>query len=285
VAHIQNIEPSSANGVGATVFTSSWPTILGGGTFSPTTSALITGPREAVLVDAQFLRKDVADLGDMIEQSGKRLTAIFITHGHADHYLGFAELLERFPGSRAVATPAVIENLLASMARQKDTWHRWFADQHVAFSGAPDPVTDPVIEVDGFPIEIVELKQADISPTTAAHVPDLGLVVAGDAVYNEIHAMLGVSTPDQWEDWIASVDTIDQLRPSYVVGGHKKPDAGLDAQRQLDATRRYLRDYIETVPASDSSEEAITRMLGLYPDYGNPWTLHVSVNAFFAGRA
>ncbi|QUQ72410.1 MBL fold metallo-hydrolase [Kutzneria sp. CA-103260] len=285
MAYVQNIEASSPGGVGAVAFTGSWPTISDGGTFSPTTSALITGPREAVLVDAQYLKRDVAELGDVIEGSGKRLTTIVITHGHADHYLGFAELLKRFPGARAVATPAVIEDLLASMPRQEQTWRNWFGDRHVAFAGAPDPLEGSTIDVDGFAVEIVDLKQADISPTTAAHVPELGLVVAGDAVYNEIHAMLALTTPEQWEGWIASVDAIEKLNPTFVVGGHKRPEATLDAQPQLDATRRYIRDYADTVATSESSDEAVARMVTLYPDYGNTWTLRISANAYFANRA
>ena len=52
-------------------------------TFSPTTSTLIYGEREAILVDAQFIKNDIVELGNLIEELGKTLTTIFITHGHA----------------------------------------------------------------------------------------------------------------------------------------------------------------------------------------------------------
>src|SRR2546427_13047581 len=71
-----------ASGLQALVYTSPMHEFDGGrGTFSPTTSTLIVGQREAVLIDAQFMASDVAALGDMIEDSGKELTAIYITHG------------------------------------------------------------------------------------------------------------------------------------------------------------------------------------------------------------
>ena len=92
------------------------------GTFSPTTSTLIVGQSEAVLVDAQYMASDVTALGDMIEESGKELTAIYITHGHADHHFGLGRLLERFPRARALATPGVIEYITANSENEAGLW-------------------------------------------------------------------------------------------------------------------------------------------------------------------
>ena len=79
------------------------------GTFSPTSSTLITGETDAVLVDAQHIRSDVRALSDMIAKTGKRLTTIYVTHGHADHWYGIGQLVRRFPSARAVTTAGVIE--------------------------------------------------------------------------------------------------------------------------------------------------------------------------------
>ena len=77
----------------------------GKGTFAATTSTLVCGSSEAVLIDAQHIRSDVAALGDLIERTGRRLTTIYVTHGHADHWYGAGELVARFPGARVTATP------------------------------------------------------------------------------------------------------------------------------------------------------------------------------------
>ena len=55
--------------------------------WSPTTSTLVAGEAEAVLTDTGHIKSEVSELGDMIEQTGKRLATIFITHGHVDHFL------------------------------------------------------------------------------------------------------------------------------------------------------------------------------------------------------
>src|SRR6201998_2765966 len=81
----------------------------GKGTFAATTSTLVSGRSEAVLVDAQHIRADVAALAEFIGRTGKRLTTIYVTHGHADHWYGAGELVAKFPGARLVATPPVGE--------------------------------------------------------------------------------------------------------------------------------------------------------------------------------
>lgn len=96
------------------VYTSPMRDISTGGQFSPTTSTLLTGPTEAVLVDAQYMEGDVAELARRIESSGRTLTTIYITHAHADHYFGLEWLLDRFPTARAVALPAVVADIEAT---------------------------------------------------------------------------------------------------------------------------------------------------------------------------
>jgi glyoxylase-like metal-dependent hydrolase (beta-lactamase superfamily II) len=48
-------------------------------------------------------------VADWVSTTGKNLTTVYVTHGHGDHWFGLGAVRERFPGVRAVATPAVIE--------------------------------------------------------------------------------------------------------------------------------------------------------------------------------
>ena len=71
---------------------------------SPLTSTLIFGERDAVLVDVPFTREQVARVGDWVGQSGRRLTHIYATHGHGDHWFG-TDLLLRDSPMRSLMRP------------------------------------------------------------------------------------------------------------------------------------------------------------------------------------
>src|ERR1700689_3512946 len=73
----------------------------------PTSATLIYGEREAVLVDAFLTVEQASAVVDWVAAHGKNLTAIYITHGHGDHFFGIGALLDRFPNAKAVATPNV----------------------------------------------------------------------------------------------------------------------------------------------------------------------------------
>ena len=73
------------------------------------TATLISGQRDAVLVDTFLTSEQAQTLADWVAASGKNLTAIYVTHGHGDHFFGLVPLLERFPHARAIATPKIVE--------------------------------------------------------------------------------------------------------------------------------------------------------------------------------
>jgi glyoxylase-like metal-dependent hydrolase (beta-lactamase superfamily II) len=276
----------------ATVYAGRWPNIpavefpgIPNGTFSPTTSTLITGATEAVLIDAQYLKDDVRDLGDLIERTGKKLTTIYVTHDHQDHYLGSGPLLERFPGAKYVALPQVIESMKATMEMQTAQWQLLFGDACVAPGPLPDPIEDLTLYVDGSPVNIIEVKQADVHPTSIAHIPEIDVVVAGDSIYNEIHPMLGFATPAEWQDWLETVDVVESLKPRMIAAGHRRPDGDDYAVEQMIAqTRSYIKDFAAAYDVAADADELVAAMAAKYPNHGNLWTLQFSALSVMMAR-
>jgi glyoxylase-like metal-dependent hydrolase (beta-lactamase superfamily II) len=276
--------PAASPPIRATVYVGRWPEIPVGdwpeiptGKFSPTTATLVTGASEAVLIDALYLKDDVRDLGDLIERTGKRLTTIYITHAHADHYLGLGPLLERFPSAKCVALPHVIDAMKETMELQKQQWAMLFGDACVPAGPLPDPIAGMTLSVDGSPLNIIEVKQADINPTTIVHIPEIDVVVAGDSIYNEIHPMLGLSTPEEWQHWLETVEFVEKLRPRMIVAGHRRPDGDDHAVETMIAeTRAYIQDFAAAYEVAKDVEDLVTIMATKYPNHGNLWTLQFS---------
>ena len=251
-----------------------------GGTFSPTTSTLITGATEAVLVDTQYREPDVDEVVRRIEASGKTLTTIFVTHGHFDHYFGLETLLKHYPAARAVASPAVAAYISRGLDAEREAASSFFAGQALDNTVVPESLEGGVLRLDDAELRVIELDQADIGPTSIVHIPSISTVIAGDAIYNGVNPFLAASGPADWPQWVASVDRIAALNPTTVIAGHKSPSRGDDAAC-IGETRDYLAKFIEHFESSSDSRELVQRMRELYPDHLNPSALVMSaVTAF-----
>ena len=86
--------------------------------WSPISSTLIFGERDAVLVDAFITFTQTEALVDWVADTGKNLTTIYATHGHGDQFFGVGALLDRFPDDKALATPDVVRSC-ADKPRQR----------------------------------------------------------------------------------------------------------------------------------------------------------------------
>ena len=152
-----------------------------------------------------------------------------------------------------------------------------FAGEALDNTAVPEALLGDTIFIDGEPLHAVAVGQADIPHNTILHVPAIDAVIAGDVIYNGINPFLGASTPEQWEQWITSVDKVASLKPRLLVAGHKRPELpDDDLAASLDATRAYIRDFILEVHDSASSRDLVARMQRRYPDHGNPSALIMS---------
>jgi glyoxylase-like metal-dependent hydrolase (beta-lactamase superfamily II) len=241
--------------------------------WNPTSSTLIFGAREALLVDPPFTREQIEKVGDWIERSGKRLACIYATHGHGDHWFGSGELLKRFPGATAYATEGTIE----VMHQQATVGREQLFDRVFPGLIPESPVVAIPIPAEGFLLEgnvvrAIETGHTDTDKTTILHVPSIGLVVAGDVVYNGVHQYILESANGGLQEWIKALDRVAELEPRAVVAGHKNRDRS-DDPAIIDQTRSYLQNVERLLDDKPTASEFFDRMMELYPDWLNPGPL------------
>jgi glyoxylase-like metal-dependent hydrolase (beta-lactamase superfamily II) len=249
--------------------------------FQAMASTLIYGERDAVLVDAFMTVKQATALADWVVERRKNLTTIYITHGHGDHWFGVGTLLERFPRAKAVGTPNAVTVMRQNASPQAldGVWKAAFPGQIPDQLVMPDEIRANVIDLEGHELVAVELGHTDTDHTTCLHVPSIGLLIAGDAAYNDVHLYLAESNVQTRREWIAALDKMDALRPRAVVASHKRPESP-DDPRITEETRQYIRDFDRLAGTTTTAQELYDKMLELHPNRINPgWALWSSARA------
>jgi glyoxylase-like metal-dependent hydrolase (beta-lactamase superfamily II) len=183
-------------------------------------------------------------------------------------------LLDRFPKAKAISTRAVV-NDMAEMVKPEmleNYWNKLFPGQ------IPDRLTFPQVmvnnsfDLEGYTIQVIETGFTDTHNSTSIYVPSIGLLVAGDVVYNEIHPFMAETTKQTRQEWITALDKLESLHPKSAVAGHKNPDNS-DSPDNITATKKYLEDFEQLNNETSSAKELFDKMFALYPQRANPGSL------------
>jgi len=151
-------------------------------------------------------------------------------------------------------------------------WDRLFPGQIPAASVVATTPLNNAFDLEGNELRIIEVGHTDTDNTTVLHVPSIGLVVAGDAVYNGVHQYLVEGGNGGVQKWISALDAITALQPRKVVASHKNPALD-DDPAAIEETRTYLQHAEHLSRTCKSAVEFYNAMLELYPERLNPTAL------------
>jgi len=243
-------------------------------------ATLIYGEHDAVLIDCFLTIDQSKQLIDLINASGKNLTYIYITHPHGDHFFGLKLMLDHFPGAKAITAASSVADMLAHIAPEAVStfWRSRFPGQIADELVVPDALEGDSFELEGNQLQLIEAGFTDTHNSTSIWVPSIRLIVAGDVVYNGIHAYLTETTSVTRKEWVNALDGLALLKPDYVVSGHKKPEE-FDHPEDIEVTKQYLLDFERFNEETTSATDFYLKMFSKYAAYANPGSLWGAVVA------
>jgi glyoxylase-like metal-dependent hydrolase (beta-lactamase superfamily II) len=190
--------------------------------WSPISSTLISGERDAVLVDTFITLEQNRALAEWVVASGKNLTTIYATHGHGDHFFGVNTIRRSFPNARFVATREAISVMQRQLSPPllEGFWRSRFPGQIDTTLAIAEELDGEIIDLEGEEMVSIPTGHTDTHCTTCLHVPSLGLVAAGDVVYNDVHIHLSESSTDSRKQWIAALNMIEVVLVFWTEKRH-----------------------------------------------------------------
>ena len=244
------------------------------------TSTLVTGQKEALLIDAQFTLGDGKKVAEAIKATGKTLTTVYVTHSHPDHYFGFSAIKEAFPNAKLVALPATVDEIRATWEGKVKQWKPMYKDAITDKPVLPEPLAGTTLELEGEKLEVVGGVQGDEGQNSYVWIPSLHAAVVGDIAYDQVFPWTAETNVEQRKAWIASLDKVAALNPAVVVPGHQKPE-----QKQQPSTLAFTKDYLvaydEALPTAKKPADLQAKLKAKYPNAALDIILKIGAEASF----
>jgi glyoxylase-like metal-dependent hydrolase (beta-lactamase superfamily II) len=230
-----------------------------------TNSVIIEGTHEVMLVDAQLTKTNAEKVLQQIQATKKPLSIIYITHEHADHFLGLEVFKDAYPMVRILANSHVADRINNVYQAKIDKW------RGILGSGATSHVVpiskydENFIRFDDSRIEILKSIQGDTDENSMLWLPWQRTLIAGDVVFNDMHVYTAETDMSARARWLNSLKTIRELKPAIVIPGHSKSGAPLDATSAVTFTERYLLIFEEELKKAKDPDDLIATMKEQFP--------------------
>jgi hypothetical protein len=227
-------------------------------------SVIVSGKTDAVLIDAQFTLADAEKAAQEIKASGKKLTAIFVSHGDPDFYFGLEVFKKYFPEVTAYASPATVEHIKATAQKKLEVWGERLGKNITSNVILPQVLKGNSIELEGQQLEIIGLEE--FPNKTFIWIPSIKAVVGGINVFGTtFHLwMADAQTAEARKNWITVLEKITALKPEIVIPAHANSNSPFDITA-VNQTKNYIQFYEEALKTNKTSEALILALKSKYP--------------------
>jgi len=230
-----------------------------------TNSVIIEGTHEVMLVDAQLTKTSAERVLQEIRETKKPLSIIYITHEHADHFLGLEVFKDAYPGVRIMANSAVVERINKVYQEKIDKWKTILGPGATSHVVAIEQFDGDFITFGSSQIEVLKNIQGDTDENTMLWIPGQRILIAGDVLFNGMHVYTAETDSKARGEWLNSLQRIRELKPSVIIPGHSKVGATLDASTAVDFTENYLLAFEEELKKAKDPDGLINAMKERFP--------------------
>ena len=230
---------------------------------------LISGEREAVLIDGGFTLPDGKALAEAIKATGKKLTTIYISQSDPDYYFSLAPIKAAFPDARVIAAPATIAAIKGNVEKKLATWGPQLKEngpQALSDIVMPEAFEGRTLTLEG---QTIEIADADgLANRRYIWVPSLNAIFGGVLLFSGVHVWTAdTQGAGARAAWVKTLDAMAARKPAVVVPGHMATTAAVDAMA-IRYTRDYLVAFEEELSKAADSAALIAAMTRRYPDAG-----------------
>ncbi len=243
----------------------------------------------ALVVDSFMLPQAAREIAIAVDRLiGKPVGMLVSTHSHDDHFIGngvfppetrvvsthrnrelIAAYAQDFPGEKAEVTAMLADLQQQTEATSDDAAHQKFLNSITRFSRfleafdtivvrPPDLTFEGRLAIHGARrrVDLLSLGAAHSPSDVIVHLPDDGIVFAGDAVLVRTHPYMYDSDPDKWRVALAQVEALpfETLVPGHGPVG-TRADVGA-IRRYLDAVEGIVRQVIVAGGTDDDAASA-----------------------------
>jgi glyoxylase-like metal-dependent hydrolase (beta-lactamase superfamily II) len=251
------------------------------GAGTPVNAYVVEGRSGTVVVDATLTVSDGRALRVSVEELGKPLLGVIITHAHPDHYGGLVELVRNLDVP-VFATQGVDQVIRRDDPIKERILRPMFGDEWAPQRAFPNQTVSDgeLVSLDG-----IALRVTDLGPNESPHDSIWALqdparhVFSADLAYDRHHCYLADGFHQQW---LENISRAQEEIPSGVTlhPGHGEP-CGTEA---LDWQQGYIRTFREAVGGADWSDAessrraVIAKMLDYLPSSALQFLMELSID-------
>ncbi len=228
-------------------------------------STLISGEKEAILLDTGFTRSDAYRIAANVLDSGKQLKAIVISQADPDYYFGAEVLHHIFPSAPIVSTPAVIQAIEKKLPQKVAFWGPQMGANAPKTPIVPTVMKGNTLTLEGKTIEI-RGTSGRLADRPYVWIPSIKTIAGDVNTYANVHVWTADSpTAADRAAWVKRLDEMQALQPKTVVPGHQAGAYDLSPQ-VIGQTRNYLLTFEQNLKKAKNSGELINAMKQAYPN-------------------